>query len=82
MLQSKELTKILHAELLAGNEIAGEYKNQFANCKILVTLTKPLRISHAVPIRIEKFVNHDAHFPLGGGFKDAEYQEILIAPFV
>lgn len=79
MLSSK-LDQLLRHELSAGNSVSGEYVNQFADCKILVILSKPFLAKHSAIAELEEFENRDSHYPVGRGYKDGKHQEILLAP--
>jgi hypothetical protein len=80
MLLSPKLAQMLGHELTASNSVDGEYKNQFANCKNLVILKKPFQVRHSPPVGVEEFINRDSHYPLGRGYKDNDFEEILLAP--
>ena len=80
MTLSGSLNTILDAELCSGNSIDGEYINEFGNCRILIVLRKPFQIEHTTPAQVEEFTNNDSHYPVGRGYRDNLYSEILMAP--
>jgi hypothetical protein len=77
---SSKLESILQAELLAGNTVKGEYRDQFGNCRLLVVLQLPFCQDYSASFNVQKFENRDAHYPVGRGYKDLSSEEILLAP--
>ena len=74
------LSEALAAELAAGNSIAGDYRDAFADVTVFVQLQKPFQCEHVLCEGIEAFDNRDSHYPVGRGLKDRIARAVLFAP--
>ena len=79
---SPKLQEILDDELEAGNEVIGEYFNEFLVCKHFIVLKKPFTTNKRKHLLgIQEFDSVDTHYPVGKCYQDVENKDILMARF-
>jgi hypothetical protein len=78
------LSKILEAELKAGNEISGYDEYAFEKIERIVYLKRSFARDYTGELKdtdVVFYANYDAHYNLGESYSSASFRQAVEAPF-